>query len=194
MHWHDVDGSSKWCSIIQKVWERFPKIPDSGWDNVNFDRIQSVLRLAGFDDNIPAYIRAIQGHCSSSIRVIQKHDQDSAWMDECDLSFKFRRQNSVEWTDCRRNRQEGRQTSMLLLGCASSEKPGSTCSRKLETTDRSLRSSEVATNTTCAVDLVKAQDMGPQVYNTFSHVVVHFWRYSSRMSCKSCRRRPDYLL
>ena len=52
--------------------------------------------------------------------------------------------NCAEWTDCRRSRQDRRQTSMLLVGGASLEEQSSTEGQKLETTDRSVRSSQVA--------------------------------------------------
>ena len=52
--------------------------------------------------------------------------------------------NCAEWTDCRRSRQDRRQTSMLLVGRASLEEQSSTEGQKLETTERSVRLSQVA--------------------------------------------------
>ena len=40
------------------------------------------------------------------------------------------------------------------------------------------------TDTIHGIDLVKAQDMGIKIYQTFSNAVVHVWRRSSRMCCK----------
>ena len=58
-------------------------------------------------------------------RVLHKHDRNSGRMAECNFSFTIPailRHNLVEWTDCTRNRQERRQTSMLLSGHTSSRK------------------------------------------------------------------------
>ena len=60
------------------------------------------LETCWYDDNTPTHIRAVQGHCSrpiaNSLFLNQKHDRDSAWMDDRNQSCKFPaelRQHSV---------------------------------------------------------------------------------------------------
>ena len=99
-HVRDVDGSRLWTSASST-----PSSPaHSGWNRRDWDRMECVSRLA-------AYGRAAQGDSSRPLANPE--------------FFK----NMTEIPDCRRNRQERRQTSMLLLSRASSEKQDTTRSR-----------------------------------------------------------------
>ena len=84
-------------------------------------------------------------HCEP--RVLQTHGRESAWMDECNLSFQFSavpRQCPVEWTGCRRNRQERRYAH------------------------------KSDADTIYEIDLVTAQDMDLNFFETFSSALVLF--------------------
>ena len=93
-------------------------------------------------------------------------------MDACHLSFKFPtelRHNSVEWSDCRRNRQERRQTCMLFLSRASARKQNGLEPQLVPYDHHTWR-----TDTILETDLVKAQEMSRIFCQTFSNAAVHF--------------------
>ena len=106
--WHRQFGKGSHTSTRSSL-------PNSGWNKFNWDRIRvfSETCCDKSGNSTQAYIRAIRGH--------------SAWMDECNLSFKsfaVSRQNSVEWSDC--SVAGTKEARMLLLGRASLEAQGST--------------------------------------------------------------------
>ena len=141
-----------------EVRERLPDIDpnftaNSGSDNNNWDRMVFVLRLGGAKKRrqhsiiFSSYARSsLETNCEPGL--LQTYDRRTARMDKVNLSFKFpaaRRQNSVEWSDWRRNRQERMRARMPRLGRASSEEGRQYMIRKVgKNTDRSLRLSQVA--------------------------------------------------
>ena len=86
------------------------------WNSLNRDRMESVVRRAGIKGQphssiYSSFSRSLfKTHCEP--RVLQTHDRDSVWMGERNKFSAVPRQTSVDWTDCRRIRQERRQTSM----------------------------------------------------------------------------------
>ena len=129
-HFHDVDGACQWSSVTQKVLERFTKHRPE----VHRRTIVGTIFIGETwwyinDDCAPAYVRDIlQGHRSRPT-ANPEFFKNMMEIDECNLSFNFPavpRQNSAEWIACRRNKQERRKASMLLVGRASSERQGST--------------------------------------------------------------------
>ena len=97
-NFHHVDGACVWRSVILK---------EEWLEQLNWGRIESVLRRVGtkVTTALPAFAQD-----QLRPRGLRKHDRNTVRMDGCNLSFK-------KW-----NRQERRQTSMLLLGRASSTK------------------------------------------------------------------------
>ena len=153
-NFHDIDGPCLWTSVRQKVRNRLPNIDPNVTAEVCSTFLLRSIRVRfetcwrKHDDDTPVYIQAIQGHRSiktnCELPVLQTYDR----VYKCNLSSKFPaapQHNSVEGTDCWRNKQEGRQTSMLLLG-----------------------------RTIYEINLIRARDMGLQFYRTFSDAVVHF--------------------
>ena len=90
------------------------------------------------------------------------------------MSFKLPavpRQNHVEWSDCRRNRQERRQSNMLLLSHGSTKSKAVPNRKSWEPDVVLYVHYKWHTDTAFVNDLVEAEDMG-----------------------KSCRTRSDYLV
>ena len=90
--------------------------PNCVWNSCNWDRIESVLRPAGtkVSTSLQHKSRATQDHCSRPIgnREFFKNiiEKTRGWTNVCIMQFPAElRQNSVEWSDCRRNRQGRRQ-------------------------------------------------------------------------------------
>ena len=101
-------------------------------------------------------------------RVLQKHDRNTVWMDECNLSIKFPavlRQGI--------GRKEGRRACYFLAVQPQKSKAA---------LDQKSWQPHIVphlhhkwhTDTICEIDLVKAQDMCLKFYHTFSFAVVHF--------------------
>ena len=119
--------------IFQK---RLPNIDSNATTEEWLEQLKFGSRRVSFetcrhksDDDTPAYIRVVPSDCSRPIvnfEFFKKRDRHTAPIDDWNLSFEFqavRRYNSVERSECKRNRQ--RQTSMFLLGLAS---PTTQCS------------------------------------------------------------------
>ena len=89
---------------------------NSGYNFLESNRVRFEPWWHKIDDNTPAHTRAIQDHCSrptASHEFFKNVIRNTARKDECILSLNVPtvpRQNSVEWSDCTRNRQERRQT------------------------------------------------------------------------------------
>ena len=122
-NFHDVDGACLWRSVMRKVKKRLPSIdPNDKWleqIQLGSNRVRFESCWYKSDDSTPAYIHATYSRPCS---------RPTAWVDECTLSLMFPavpRHNSVGWSDCRRIRQERRQTSVLLLRRASPAKQSS---------------------------------------------------------------------
>ena len=98
-HFHDVDGAGQWCSVIQKVLEKFPNIDSKfiakQWLNsLYWDWRESVLSFLGTKLTTALHhtFEPFQGHCSRPVVTPssskkKKTDRNTARMDECNLSF-----------------------------------------------------------------------------------------------------------
>ena len=103
-------------------------------------------------------------------------------MDECNLSFQVpavRRHSSVPCSGFISNRQERRQTSMLLLSCVSSKSKAVPGRTSWQPQIVPYVHHEWHTDTVYEIDLVKAQDMSSDFHRTFSYAVVHFGNMSA---------------
>ena len=130
--------------------------------------------------HVSTTLRAIQGHCSRPTVKPEfiRNMIVTAWMDECNSSCKFPavpRHNSVEWSDCRENRQETRQASMLPIGPASPAKRGS------------------HTDTIYEMDVVKSTRHVSKILPNIQLCCCLLWRHSS-MSCMSRWTRSNDLV
>ena len=135
-------------------------------------RPESVLRLAGITKKLQQKFELFNTRCE--LQVFPKYDRFSAWMDECNLSFKFPvvpRHTSVEWTDCGRNWQERTQASMLFLGRASSEKNKAVSEKPQLVPDVHHK---WHTDTIDEMELGKAQKWDLKFNQTFCDAVVYF--------------------
>ena len=103
-------------------------------------------------------------------QALQEHDRNTAWMDECKLSFKFPavlRQNFVELSENRREWAGRRKRNMSLLCRASSTKQS-----KAEFDQKVGNHSSFLTFITSGIPtqlmkltVVKAHDMGPKIHS-----------------------------
>ena len=184
---HDVDGACQWCLAIQKVRERFPNFDlrftskqrleqlKLGSNRIRFETCWYIV-----DDSTPASFRAIQGRCSGPSENPEcfKHviQFSHGWTNVIYHSSSQQYLAQILLTDLivrGMNRKAGRQA--CYFSAAHPQQSRAVPSQRSWKPQIVLHvQHKWHTDTFYEIDLVKAQELGLQFYQTFSCAVVDF--------------------